>query len=234
MTTFDTIPLCLSGGADGADVQWGMTAGFAKHSVIHWSFLGHRTKAPESEVVILTQEQLDEADPYLMEAAKTLKRYWPPKNQYVRNLLRRNWLQVRDSDSCYAISSINRLDPCERLELETEIKGTVNGGTGWAVEMFLNKHKREACKCFVFDQEACSWFEWSGNETWIRIYEAPKPSGVWAGIGTRDLNQMGKLAIRVLMDYRPSINSPHYHGENYPWKGGLARRDIPPMDHRRA
>ena len=101
MTTFDTIPLCLSGGADGADVQWGMTADFAKHSVIHWSFLGHRTKAPESEVVILTQEQLDEADPYLMEAAKTLKRYWPPKNQYVRNLLRRNWLQVRDSDSCY-------------------------------------------------------------------------------------------------------------------------------------
>lgn len=217
LISYKDASVCLSGGAEGSDLMWGMTAGHAGHIVHHWSFAGHKSKAPKEEIVVLTQEQLNLADVHLELAAKTLKRYWPPQKEYVRNLLRRNWFQVCESESLYAVSTLNKLDPLERMSIETQVKATVAGGTGWAVEMFLNKYNREACKCFVFDQEACSWFEWIGG-MWSRIYEPPQPIGVWAGIGTRQLAVNGKLAIRVLMDYKPTPFSPDFHGDNYPWK----------------
>jgi len=49
-------PICLSGGAPGADLEWGLCARAAGHTVIHWSFVGHRTKAPLGEHVILPTE----------------------------------------------------------------------------------------------------------------------------------------------------------------------------------
>ena len=99
---------CFSGGADGSDLQWGMTAGKKGHGVIHWSFLGHKSSAPMQEIVILPQDQLDTGDPYCALANKTLKRRWPPKNIHVGNLLRRNWFQVCFSSSCYAVSDFKQ------------------------------------------------------------------------------------------------------------------------------
>jgi hypothetical protein len=37
---------------------------------------------------------------------------------------------------------------------------------------------------------------------WKRIYSPPKPSGIFAGVGSRQLGVSGKLAIRVLMDHK--------------------------------
>src|SRR5574343_314486 len=99
-------PICLSGGAKGADLQWGMTAGYAGHTVFHFSFANHRSLAPSDEVVVLSHEQLVLADEYLLKANETLKRHFPPKNDFATNLLRRNWYQVRDSDAVYAVSTL--------------------------------------------------------------------------------------------------------------------------------
>ena len=44
--TLDNI--CLSGGADGSDLQWAMMAGSLGHKVVHWSFQGHRSEAPSA------------------------------------------------------------------------------------------------------------------------------------------------------------------------------------------
>lgn len=178
--------LCLSGGAAGADVQWGMVAGRAGHSVRHFTFKGHKSTAPAEEIVVLTQEQLSVADVHLYMANKTMKRKWPIANQFVSNLLRRNYYQVAWSDSVYAVASIE--------------DGMVTGGTCWAVQMFLDRFGFDPAPVYVFDQLTDRWLTWSGTG-WIDCPEVPVPTGVWAGIGSRDLKDNGKLAIRNLLGY---------------------------------
>lgn len=186
--------ICLSGGAKGADAQWGMNAGRDGQSVIHWSFQGHRHFVSEQEVVRLTDEQLIVGDTALEKASRKIKRPWPGKrSKNVKSLLRRNWYQVAWSESLYAVSTIK---PCGKL---------VDGGTGWAVQMFLDRFEKKAgfepLQCFVYDQKAEQWFQWIGEEFKPKDLPPPKPSGIWAGIGTRDLNDSGKWAIRNLFGW---------------------------------
>lgn len=190
MTELENI--CLSGGADGADLQWGMTAGHAGHHVIHWSFKGHRSKAPPSEVVSLTDDQLEEANEPCKAASKGIGRWFPPKSLFVKNLLRRNWFQVKDAERVYAVASIDE-------------KGFVSGGTAWACQMFIDRFGGAECECYVFDQETEHWYIWiGGEERWLLLPDGPpKPHGVWAGIGSRELRLSGKNAIRVLMGWSP-------------------------------
>ncbi len=191
------VNVCLSGGAKGADLQFGMCAGTAGQSVIHWSFKGHFTQAPQTEVVILTAQQLLAADEFLVRAAPKLKddkgkpkRYSPGRDpdapySFVPNLLRRNWYQVGDAERVYAVSTIKH--------------DVVQGGTAWAVQMFIDRFDGAPCECYVFDQDVGVWFKWNG--AWEPLDEPPQPSGVWAGIGTRELNPAGKAAIRNLLRY---------------------------------
>jgi len=178
--------LCLSGGAVGADLQWGMCAGMAGHSVIHWSFINHKTYAPDQEVVVLTSEQLSTADEHCNRASISLKKHYPPKSSYVRNLLRRNWYQVAAAERVYAVSNI--------------IDGMVQGGTSWATQMFIDRFDSASCECYVYDQLQEKWFKW--NTFWEALECPPEPYGVYAAIGTRSLNDAGKQAIRGLMGYK--------------------------------
>jgi hypothetical protein len=197
---------CLSGGADGADLQWGMVAGSIGHRVVHFSFEGERTSAPETEVVRLTTAQLLTADAHCRKANRTLQRRFPTKSARTNNLLRRNWYQVQPSHACYAISTFD-LVPGPTIPLGTVLRDLrVKGGTAWAVQMFIDKHGGAACPCYLFDQVLCHWFQWIGDG-WQRIYQPPKPSGIYAGIGRRDLLAMGRLAIRVLMEYTKKANT---------------------------
>lgn len=187
--------VCLSGGAQGADLQWGMCAGMAGHTVVHWSFAGHRTEAPVQEVVVLTHEQLMAADEPLRAAAPKLKKGYrvgrptTGKESFVPNLLRRNWYQVAAAERVYAVTSI--------------VDGIVQGGTAWATQMFLDRFPDEpVVECYVFDQEADCWFQWVGG-VWTAMTDPPIPTGVWAGIGSRDLKPNGKSAIRRLLGYTP-------------------------------
>jgi hypothetical protein len=186
-------PICLSGGAEGADLQWGMCAGMAGHMVVHFNFRGHRCKAPKQEQVCLTPEQLKEADDSLVLANERLQRSFPTASEFVNNLLRRNFYQIKDTQSVYAIVSI---DP----------KGKPYGGTAWAIQMFIDRHYGRACPVYAFDQEQDCWFTWEGEDLgWVRLSEdPPAPTGVWTGIGTRNLQQNGKDAIRRLLGYTPA------------------------------
>ncbi len=179
--------------------EWAKKAG---HSVVHWSFKSHNTKfVPKEDVIILPQYELESADPFCAIAAKAINRHWKPKSEFVANLLRRNWFQVCYSDSCYAVSSFN-LPLDTRFDIGDIIKGDaeIGGGTAWAVQFFLDLHHQEKCDCYVFDQKLCYWFKW--ERRWTRIYQPPTPSGVWAGIGARDLITAGRLAIRTLFDQK--------------------------------
>lgn len=201
--------VCLSGGAIGSDLAWGRVAENAGHGVIHFGFHGHKSDASPETLRILSAHDLLQSDIHCALANKSLKRHWPPRSLYTQNLLRRNWYQVADATSCYAISTFGHRT---WIDIGNELENvTVKGGTAWAVQMFIDRHDGAACLCYVFDQDTCNWFKWQGK--WMRIYEPPKPCGKYAGVGTRDLNNVGNLAIEVLMDYKQD-----FHGDGYPMK----------------
>lgn len=188
--------ICLSGGADGADLQWGMCAGMAGHKVIHWSFDSHKTRAPDVEVVRLSSEQLERANDAIAKAANGLKRRVPHK-WFVKPLIQRNWYQVNWSDSVFAVCDFEN--------------GKPTGGTAWAIQMYLDRDINH--RAHLFDQNSSQWYSWNDAlHAWVHTPSTKptlhlhhdfldEPKGIWAGIGTRNLKQNGKEAIRKLMGY---------------------------------
>lgn len=138
------VDVMLSGGAKGADTAWGIAANNAGHQVVHWSFEGHKSFHPKFTYK-LTQEELEEADKYLEEANKTLKRSIPYFKPWIANLLRRNWYQVKYIDAIYAVGTLNKKaaikDASDGRSYPKEYKDTmgVNGGTAWACQMFVDR-----------------------------------------------------------------------------------------------
>lgn len=183
----DGMNICLSGGAEGADLQWGMCAGSRGDKVIHFIFDGHRSRAPSVEKVVLSGDMLAIANPHLEKANKSLCRKWPVANNFVASLLRRNYYQVAWAGSVYAISEIGK-------------DQRVKGGTAWAVQMYIDLHPDG--KAYVFDQKKEQWFQWKNG--WCPIISPPPPEGVWAGVGSRDLVESGKNAIRELLGWKNS------------------------------
>lgn len=181
---------CLSGGAIGSDLVWGNTAREVGHKVVHFSFEKHRTSALASERLVLSEKQLLAADPYITQAIIKLKRAPLHKRTHnVQSLLRRNWWQVRDAEACYAVSHIND-------------KGAVAGGTGYAVQMFIDRGLMTAnAGPWVYDQEVGTWLRWDRSwAMWRAIDKPPRPEGRYAGIGTRDINALGIEAIEAAYD----------------------------------
>lgn len=172
--------MCLSGGAEGADLAWGAAALEAGHGLIHWSFSSHNPKQQKEYVVKLPREQLIIADDLLIETNKYLKRSFPSSSEHVNNLLRRNYFQIKDATSVYAISEIKN--------------DMVQGGTAWACGMFMALHSFQPCPVYVFSQPHDKWFTWSND--WMEINDVPTPTKIYAGVGTRNLTENGLAAIQ--------------------------------------
>lgn len=173
--------LCNSGGAVGADTVFEKECISHGIPVIAWSFDGHNTKSPNSK--ILTEEELDEGFEHIKIANKTLNRNLYNLKPFVKNLLSRNWFQVKDSEAIFAIGRVesDRLSVC--------------GGTGWACAMGIDNYK----PVYVFDQYECQWFKFSYVfYEFKRITYRPILTEIFAGIGTRDINENGIKAIKSL------------------------------------
>lgn len=163
-------------------MEWGNVAEQHGHEVIHFTFAGHRSSARPTIIHELSPDDLAVANPHLEKANLRLKRRWPVRNLFTANLLRRNYYQIAEAESLYAISSFEQ--------------GFVAGGTAWAVAMMLDRFTEgTAIPCYVFDQKKRTWTTWDGYG-FLEIDQPPTPCGVWAGIGTRDLNEYGFQAIR--------------------------------------
>lgn len=226
--------LCLSGGADGADLQWGMNAGKIGHGVIHWSFAKHRTDAPEQELVRLTQEQLERADDALRRANATLKRRFPTNSDNTNSLLRRNWYQVKETGSLYAVSTFDG------------VKREWDGGTAWAIQMYMDrflidKEDMEKCRVFVWCKKVKLWYTWGGSDWEIMLSRPNTPTGIWTGVGSRELTPIDKVEIRKVMgtyvfddlqlaSFHPIIDEPkpndiiYVPDQKIPGKGRLDRQ----------
>lgn len=161
--------ICNSGAADGADTCWGIIALREGHGLRHFTAVGLKGSKSNPHRVVLTDEQLLEADPWLIKANAILKRTFPTTSDNTNKLLRRNYHQVKDASSVYAVAGIN--------------ENTVYGGTAWAVEMFkiINPNSDQI---YIFDEKQNQWFQWA-YIGWKKINRPPSPNGIWAGIGSR-------------------------------------------------
>ena len=172
-----------SGGCPGADIEWENEGNKYGVHTIAYSFYNHVQEGKNRK--ILTVEELNEGYEHVKIAAFGLKRNSNITYAYVRNLLSRNWFQVKNSEAIFAIGKF--ID-----------NKTVNGGTGWAVQMAIDSHK----PTYVFDQINNVWkhFNYMINcfELFNTNYGIPVLSKNFAGIGTRDINEYGVNAIKTI------------------------------------
>lgn len=178
--------LIHSGGSDGADLAWeeeGLKYGVES---VAYSFRNHQHKSKFGK--ILTPDELAEGWEACKVATKTLKR---PLDRieypYIKNLISRNWYQVKNSDSIFAIGTFANTK-----------RTLVNGGTGWAVQMGIDNNKL----VYLFDQKTNEWYVYSPlSKKFLQLYDLPKFTENFAGIGSRAITKDGINAIKQICKF---------------------------------
>ena len=129
----------------------------------------------------LSESELFEAGPAIERANITLKRKdisKQKKNTY--EFLARNWYQVKDANAIYAIGEIDYTGTGNKASINGK---TVKSGTGWAVQMGIDKGIRNIN---VYDTAQKEWFKFSPvKDRFVKIDAAPKLARNSAVIGTR-------------------------------------------------
>ena len=175
--------ILFSGGAPGAEAEFGACA--ERHGVeeVNFTFDGH-TIARSRGIRVLNHEELQAGDVSLEYVSGLLHRRYTDAPT-IRRVLQTLWYQVNHGQEVYVVGAL--LDD-----------GTVRGGTGWGAEFAKLCNK----PLFVFDQVLNDWFEWTGSE-W-RPRGAANPPVVthphFTGTGTRVLEDNGRRAVGALFD----------------------------------
>lgn len=183
----ETNYICHSGGCLGADMEWETQLKEYNIKTIAYSFPGH-TQYGENPV-ILNEEQLEEGWQQVLLCEKPIKRplYKISNTPYVRNLLCRNWFQVKNSTTVFAIGSL--VVGSDKL---------VDGGTGWAVQMAINNNK----SVYLYEQNFKQWYVYSYLvKKFLPIYIIPTLTKNFAGVGTRQIDEDGKQAIKEILKF---------------------------------
>ena len=173
--------ICHSGGCPGSDMTWEVEGNYYGVKTIAYSFSGHTQHGKNRQ--ILSLEELEEGYQHVLEANKVLKRRPEYTPRYIKGLLSRNWFQIKNSDSVFAIGKF--ID-----------KKRVNGGTGWAVQMAIDNKK----PTFVFDQPSKKWNKFNyDTQEFEAIDYIPKLTENFAGVGTREIDDNGVNAIQTIL-----------------------------------
>ena len=173
--------ILFSGGAPGAEAEFGARA--ERHGIeeVNFTFEGHKI-ARHRGVRMLNHEELQAGDVSLEYVARLLHRRYTD-TPTIRRILQTLWYQINSGQEIYVIDTI--LDD-----------GTVRGGTGWGAEFAKLCNK----PLHVFDQDQDSWFRWDGTD-WQALDRSARPLIThphFTGTGTRSLQENGKRAIEEL------------------------------------
>jgi hypothetical protein len=184
-----------SGGAEGSDTEWdviGKDFGMVNNKHYYTGVKGPKN-APLGNVDITDEPIAVEGASKVAQAAKEMwgYKYTTMKDQR----LIRNWAQVANSDAIFAIGTLGKKDDIWKGDEKSKeprrlLKFAVQGGTGYAVEMAIQTGK----PVYVFDQVREQWYK-NINGEWSKS-EVPTLTKNFAGIGTREINEAGKQAIR--------------------------------------
>lgn len=188
--------VCHSGGALGSDSFWEEEG--AEFGVVTRAY-SYKTKTHKSPNKIeISDQDFSEGVEAIRIANKTLMRFGIEKYM---NLLARNWSQVKYSDEIFAIGTIVEPGKKGSRGYNKSKFSIVDGGTGWAVQMAIDNRKA----VWVFDQKKDNWFRWSYTSESFIVCDTPKiTTQNFAGIGTREIEQNGILAIQEV--YKLTFN----------------------------
>jgi hypothetical protein len=180
---------CHTGGAKGADIAWESMGKKYGVKSIAYSFDGHRCWSPGR--FILSDNELMDGWSRALVCSGKMKRYIEKVPTYVRQLISRDWFQVKNSDAIFAIGFIVKPGEMGRKYKNNSNIDVVDGGTGYAVCMAIEFRN---IPIYVFDQDKEKWFKWVDGK-FEEIDYIPKLTENFTGIGTRDTNKKGLEAI---------------------------------------
>ena len=169
----------FSGGAQGAEAEFGRQAELHGVQEVNFTFEGHRIERTRG-IRVLTQEELAKKDVSLTYVSKLLSRKFSNGPQ-IRMVLRTIMHQVDAGLEVFVVGTIQE-------------DGTVKGGTGWGAEFAKICNK----PLFVFCQEKRGWFTWDGD-AWASVAAPTISHTHFTGTGTRFLEEAGKAAIADLL-----------------------------------
>jgi len=173
--------ILFSGGAQGAEAEFGANAENFGIEEVNFTFNGH-TLIRKRGLRVLNHEELKNGDVSLEYVSKLMNRRYTD-NATFRKILQSIWYQINSGQEVFVIGEI--LDD-----------KTVKGGTGWGAEFSKICNK----PLHVFDQKRNKWFLWNKLD-WIERKKGDEPviSHVhFTGTGTRFLEEKGKKAIKEL------------------------------------
>ena len=173
--------ILFSGGAAGAEAEFGSNA--ERHGIeeVNFTFEGHQ-QVRQRGLRALNHEELQAGDVSLEYVSRLMNRRYA-EGVTIRKILQTLWYQVNSGQEIYVIGTILP-------------DNTVRGGTGWGAEFAKLCNKA----LHVFDQDKDAWFRWSGS-AWEQLDANASPIVThphFAGTGTRNLQPNGRQAIEQL------------------------------------
>ncbi|MDD5170202.1 MAG: hypothetical protein PHN75_15405 [Syntrophales bacterium] len=171
----------FSGGAKGAEAEFGVTAECFGIGEVNFTFEGHGIVRGRG-LRVLNAEELQKGDVSLEYVSRLMNRRYTESPAF-RHILQTIWYQINRGQEIYVIGEI----------LPDK---TVKGGTGWGAEFAKLCNK----PLFVFDQKRDAWFTWNQTD-WVACAAGKEPvigHTHFAGTGTRFLEENGKKAIEEL------------------------------------
>ena len=198
-----------SGGAIGSDTAWdeiGREFGMVNNKH-YWTL--EKTPNGNTEISRLDYEE------GRFESAKAAKRNFGYQYAAMKDSrLIRNWSQVKHSDAVFAIGTIaqvgEKVFPKQSNDTRLATNPTVTGGTGYAVGMAINHNK----PVYVFDQNKNQWYTWNKEQNNFIETDTPTLTKNFAGIGTREINENGKQAIRDVYEKTFSTKNQDFESSN--------------------
>jgi hypothetical protein len=174
--------ILFSGGAPGAEAEFGACAERYGVEEVNFTFDGHKI-VRQRGVRVLNHEELQSGDVSLEYVSRLMNRRYSDAPA-IRKILQSIWYQVNNGQEIYVVGTVLA-------------DGTVRGGTGWGAEFAKLCNK----PLHVFDQDKDAWFWWNGDD-WNHVHDRAAAPVIkhphFTGTGTRSLQPNGKRAIEEL------------------------------------
>jgi hypothetical protein len=175
--------ILFSGGAKGAESEFGTNAESFGIEEVNFTFEGHNI-VRQRGLRVLNHEELIKGDVSLEYISRLMNRRYNDSPTF-RKLLQSIWYQINSGQEIYVIGEI----------LEDK---TVKGGTGWGAEFAKLCNK----PLYVFDQKRDAWFTWNHLE-WTELSGENLPVIThvhFTGTGTNLLEENSRKAIKELFE----------------------------------
>lgn len=184
--TLDLVNILLikTGNAVGSDKEWRR---IAKTYDIKINVIRFKEQPDEDDSVLIPDEELVEAIPYMKIANKTLGRYILSRNEYNNKLLMRNWFIIKDTKMTLAVGVISK------VLVDGIYYDIVKGGTGWGVEFTKMLYN----DLYVLHSIQNKWCKYNYRTNKFDYCEPLELKESVACIGTRELSATTEVYMKL-------------------------------------